>query len=233
MAKPKLSYDSLIADLRKKIYKPVYFFTGGEPYFMDMASNFMLDNVLTEDEKAFNLSVFYGKDSDVASIINAAKRFPMMSKYQLIVVREAQELKNFELFIHYLEKPLTSTILVINYKYKSLDKRTKLFKAFEQNAIIFESDKLFDDKVPAWISTWLANKNLKIEAKAAIMLTEFLGPDLSKISNELDKLIITLPGGNTLITSSHVEKNIGISKDLIITSCKVRWQRKMFSKPTE
>jgi DNA polymerase III subunit delta len=213
MAKQTLSYDSLIADLKKKNYKPVYFFTGTEPYFLDLATNFILDNVLTEEEKAFNLTVFYGKDSDVPSIINAAKRFPMMSKYQLIIVREAQELKNFDLFMHYLEKPLTSTILVINYKYKSLDKRTKIFKALDEKALVFESDKLYDDKLPAWISSWLANKNLKIEPKASIMLAEFLGSDLSKISNELEKLIITLPAGNNQITSSHVEKNIGISKE--------------------
>lgn len=213
MSKGKLSYDQLISDLKKKIYHPIYFFTGDEPYYLDKATAFIMENVLTSEEKAFNLTVFYGKDSDVASIINAAKRFPMMANYQLIIVKEAQELRTFDNFVHYLEKPLKSTILVINYKYKNLDKRTKLFKLFEQNSVVFQSDKLYEDQIPAWISNHLGKKNLKIEQKAAVMLTEFLGNDLSKIVNELEKLMITLPVNSNQITSLHVEKNIGISKE--------------------
>jgi DNA polymerase III subunit delta len=213
MAKDTISFNQLIADLKKKIYHPIYFMTGEEPYYIDKATAFIMENVLTEEEKAFNQTVFYGKDSDVPSIINAAKRFPMMANHQVIIVKEAQELRAFDTFIHYFEKPLKSTILVINYKYKSIDKRTKVFKAIEQNTLVFQSNKLYDDKIPGWISERLALKNLKIEPKAAIMLTEFLGNDLSKIINELEKLIITLPPGNSMITSTQVEKNIGISKE--------------------
>jgi DNA polymerase III subunit delta len=213
MSKGKLSYEQLISDLKKKIYHPIYFFTGDEPYYLDKATAFIMENVLTNEEKAFNQTVFYGKDSDVPSIINAAKRFPMMANYQLIIVKEAQELRAFDSFVHYVENPLKSTILVINYKYKSLDKRTKLFRLFEQNSVVFQSDKLYEDRIPAWISEHLGKKNLKIEQKAAVMLTEFLGNDLSRISNELEKLMITLPANSNLITSFHVEKNIGISKE--------------------
>lgn len=213
MSKGKISFDQLMGDLRNKIYHPVYLLMGEEPYYIDHVTSFIMENVLTEEEKAFNQTVFYGKDSDVPSVINAAKRFPMISNHQVIIAKEAQELKSFDDFIHYIEKPLKSTLLVINYKYKSLDKRKKIYKSFEQNAVVFESEKLYDDKIPAWISSVLTGKNIKIEPKAAVMLTEFLGNDLSKISNELDKLIITLPANNKLITSSHVEMNIGISKD--------------------
>jgi DNA polymerase III subunit delta len=213
MRKTTINYEQLIGDLRKKIYHPVYLMTGEEPYYIDLATAYIMDNVLTEEEKAFNQTVFYGKDSDVPSIINTAKRFPMMANHQVIIVKEAQELRSFDDFIHYIEKPLKSTLLVINYKYKPLDKRKKIYKSFEQNAIIFQSDKLYEDKIPGWIAERLSSKNLKIEPKAAIMLTEFLGNDLSKINNEIEKLIITLPSGTNLISSAHVEKNIGISKE--------------------
>ena len=216
MSKGTVKFEQLMADLKKKIYHPVYLMTGDEPYYIDIATSYIMDNVLTEDEKSFNQTVFYGKDSNTAAIINAAKRYPMMANHQVIIVREAQELRSFDSFIHYIENPLKSTILVINYKFynnKILDKRKKIYKSFEQNAIVFESKKLYDDKIPAWISQHLAQKNIKIDIKAAAMLTDFLGNDLSKINNELEKLIITLPENHYYISAAHVEKNIGISKD--------------------
>ncbi len=213
MIKGTISFEQLISDLKKKIYHPVYLFTGDEPYYIDRVTDFIIENVLSESEKAFNQTIFYGKDSNVPSIINAAKRFPMMANHQVIIVKEAQELKGFDDFIHYIEKPLKSTLLVINYKYKSLDKRKKIYKAFDENAIVFESNKLYEDKIPDWIVRHLAEKNIKIEPKASMMLTEFLGNDLSRINNELEKLIITLPENSKLITPVHVNRNIGISKE--------------------
>ncbi len=202
-----------MADLKNKIYHPVYFMTGDEPYYIDVATSYITENILTEDEKAFNQTIFYGKDSDTASIINAAKRYPMMANHQVIIVKEAQELRAFDDFVHYIQSPLKSTILVINYKYKSLDKRKKLYKSIEENAIVYESNKLYDDKIPGWITQHLEEQNIKIEPKASIMLTDFLGNDLSKIHNELGKLIITLTGDSRTITALHVEKFIGISRE--------------------
>ena len=216
MSKGTIKFEQLMADLKKKIYHPVYLMTGDEPYYIDLATSFIMENVLTEEEKSFNQTVFYGKDSNTSDIINAARRYPMMANHQVIIVKEAQELRSFDNFIHYLEKPLKSTILVINYKIytnKPLDKRKKIYKSFEENAIIFESDKLYEDKIPDWITQRLEQKKIRIELKAAVMLTDFLGNDLSKINNELEKLIITLPENHNSISAAHVEKNIGISKE--------------------
>ncbi len=164
-------------------------------------------------EKSFNQAVYYGEDTTVTSIIETARRFPMMSTHQVIIVREAQSLKKIEDLIIYVEKPLLSTILVINYKYKILDKRTKFFKALDSQGLYFESSRLRDYQVPAWIEKYLMTKGIKTDPSASAMLTEFLGTDLHKIVNELDKLIITLPEGKPVITAPLIEKNIGISKD--------------------
>jgi DNA polymerase-3 subunit delta len=157
--------------------------------------------------------VFYVKDADVRSIIDAARRFPMMANYQVVIVKEAQELKKIEDLIFYVEKPLKSTILVINYKYSTLDKRTKFYKTLLANAEILESKKLYDNQIPDWVINFLKKEGIAIDAEAAALLTEFLGNDLSKIAHELDKLSLMLPEGTKLINKLHIEKNIGISKD--------------------
>jgi DNA polymerase-3 subunit delta len=208
-----ISLEQLMKDLQNKIYHPIYFLCGDEPYYIDKITEFMMQNILNESEKAFNQTVIYGKDADASAVTNFAKRFPMMANYQLVVVKEAQELKNFEDLIHYIERPLKSTILVINYKYKALDKRKKITKVLQENAEIYESKKLYENKVPDWITNSLAKRKYKIEPKAAMLLTEFLGTDLSRISNELDKLVIVLADPSKMITSADIEKNIGISKE--------------------
>jgi DNA polymerase III subunit delta len=208
-----MTFESILTDLRNKKYAPIYFLMGDESYFIDQISDYISKNVLSETDKAFNQSVLYGKDVEIAAVINAAKRFPMMSEYQVIIVREAQNINKIEDLIYYAENPLKSTILVINYKYKKLDKRKKLYNALEKVGVLFESKKLYDNKVPDWITKYLKAKGLEIQPTGALLLTEFLGADLSKISMELDKLIITLPQGEKLITPSHIEENIGISKD--------------------
>jgi DNA polymerase-3 subunit delta len=149
----------------------------------------------------------------VPAIIDLARRFPMMSSHQVVIVKEAQSLKNIEDLTIYLEKPLTSTILVINYKYKSLDKRTKLSKMLDTHAVYFESARVRDYQIPGWIERYLMNKGVRTDPSASAMLTEFLGTDLHKIANELEKLIITLPHGKPVITTDLIEKNIGISKE--------------------
>jgi DNA polymerase-3 subunit delta len=208
-----MNFEQIISDLKNKIYKPIYFLSGEEPYFIDLITKYINDNVLTEAEKSFNQTVLYGKETEIHTVINSAKRYPMMANHQVIIVKEAQNIKNIEELIHYASAPLQSTLLVINYKYKTLDKRKKLYKAINEKGILFESKKLYDNEVPAWINGYLKNKKRTIDPGAGALLNEYLGNDLSKIANELNKLIITLPDGEFNITTSHIERNIGISKD--------------------
>lgn len=208
-----MKFDQIMSDLRNKKYAPIYFLMGEETYYIDEISDYIAANVLGENEKVFNQTVLYGKDTDIVTVINAAKRFPMMASHQVIIVKEAQHIKNIENLIYYVEKPLKSTVLVINYKYKELDKRKKLFTTLDKNAVVFNSEKLYDDKIPGWISEYLHSKGYGIAPDAAVLLTEFLGNDLSRIVNELSKLYITLPQGVNKITADIIEKNIGFSKE--------------------
>ena len=207
-----MDYNQIIADLKAKKYSPVYFLEGEEPYFMDQISDFILENVLTEDEKGFNQSILYGKDLSIDAILTTAKRYPMMAERQVVVIREAQNIKNIEDLVSYVEKPLTSTILVINYKYKTIDKRKKLYKAISKNGVYLESKPLYDNQVPAWITKYLKEKNLGIDPRAAQLIADFIGSDLQRIVNELEKVTISLVPG-TSIMPDDVEKNIGISKE--------------------
>jgi DNA polymerase-3 subunit delta len=208
-----LSYEEIISDLKKRIFKPVYFLAGEEPYYTDLITDFIEANVLQEAEKSFNQVIYYGDDTSVPAIIEISRRFPMMSSHQVVIIKEAQSLRKIEDLILYVEKPLLSTILVINYKYKPLDKRTKFHKALDSLGLYFESTRLRDYQVPAWIEKYLMTQGIKCDPNASALLTEYLGTDLHKIVNELNKLIITLPAGKPLITAPLIEKNIGISKD--------------------
>lgn len=208
-----MTFEQIISDLKNKIYKPIYFLSGEESYFIDLITKYIQDNALSENEKAFNQTIIYGKDVEIAAVINSAKRYPMMANYQVVIVKEAQNIKEIDDLVHYALNPLKSTILVINYKYKTLDKRKKLYKAINDNGVLFESKKLYDNEVPGWINAYLKKKNRTIDPSAGMLITEYLGNDLGKIANELEKLIITLPSGETNITAVHIEKNIGISKD--------------------
>jgi DNA polymerase-3 subunit delta len=208
-----VTYEEIVSDLKKRIFKPVYFLAGDEPYYTDLITDFIAEKVLPEEEKAFNQVIIYGEDTTVNTIIETARRFPMMASHQVVIVKEAQALKKIDDLMFYLDKPLLSTILVINYKYKIIDKRTKLYKALDTQGVYFESMRLRDYQVPPWIERFLMTKGIKIDPDAAAMLTEYLGTDLHKIVNELDKLLITIPAGKPVITSSLIEKNIGISKD--------------------
>lgn len=207
-----MTFEEIIKNLKKKIYHPIYFLMGEETYFIDKISDYISDNVLTDAEKGFNQTILYGKDTEPHQIIANARRFPMMSNYQVIIVREAQNIKKIEDLESYAKNPLNSTILVINYKYKTLDKRKTFPKLIDQKGILFEAKKIYDNQLPAWIISYLKNQQYSIAPQAAAMISEYLGADLSKVANELDKLIISLPAG-TQITPDHIEKNIGISKE--------------------
>ena len=207
-----MNYQDILTNLKNKIYHPIYFLMGEESYFIDQISDYIAKNILTDVEKDFNQHILYGKDTDADSIITHARRFPMMANHQVVIVREAQNIKKIEDLEPYVKNPLKSTILVINYKYKTLDKRKTFTKLVGKTGVLFESKKIYDNQLPAWISSYLTSFNYSIAPQASAMLSEYLGTDLSKVTNELDKLIISLPE-QTKITPEHIEKNIGISKD--------------------
>lgn len=216
-----MSAADIIKDLKNRKYKPVYLLHGDEPYFIDMVGGFVEHKLLSDAEKGFNQTVFYGKDTDVMTVLNAAKRYPMMADYQVVLVKEAQDMKwgtegddkkSINPLLAYLENPLPSTILVFCYKYGKFDKRKKVYKAIEKSGLIFESAGLYDNKIPGWIEGYLTERNYKINPQASAILSEYLGNDLSKIANELDKLMLNVPAGQE-VTLKHVQDNIGISKE--------------------
>ena len=213
MAKQELSCDDILKELRAKQYRPIYYLMGEESYYIDLIADYITDNVLSETEKEFNLTVVYGADVDIATVINAAKRYPMMSEYQVVIVKEAQAIRNMEELSSYLQKPLNSTILVICHKHGTLDKRKKLAAEVEKVGILFESKKIKDSQLPAFINSYMKRKGIDMEPKASAMLADFVGTDLSRLTGELEKLIITLPAGQKRVTPEQIEKNIGISKD--------------------
>jgi DNA polymerase-3 subunit delta len=203
----------IVNDIKQGNIKPIYFLMGEEPYYIDKLTEYIESNILSEEEKGFNQMVLYGKDVTVEDIVANAKRYPMMAERQVVIVKEAQELsRTIDKLESYAENPQPTTVLVIAYKYKTLDKRKKVTKLIDKVGVVFESKKLYENQVGDWIKRVLAGKEYGIEPKAAAMLVEFLGNDLSKVSNELDKLTIILPKGST-ITPKIIEDNIGISKD--------------------
>ncbi|QTE22967.1 DNA polymerase III subunit delta [Polaribacter cellanae] len=205
--------NAIVADIKKGNLKPIYFLMGEEPYYIDKISGFIENNVLDETEKGFNQQIMYGRDATIEDIVGAAKRYPMMAERQVLIVKEAQDLsRSIEKLVSYAENPQPTTVLVINYKYKKLDKRKKLHKVIAKSGLVFESKKMYENQVSDWIRRVLSGEKYQIEPKASLMLVEFLGTDLSKISNELDKLMLIFPK-ETIITDKHIEENIGISKD--------------------
>ena len=203
----------IVNDIKAGNIKPIYFLMGEEPYYIDKLTDYIEQNVLSEDEKGFNQTVLYGRDVSIEDIVSAAKRYPMMAERQVIIVKEAQDLsRTIEQIEKYAENPMPTTVLVFCYKYKTLDKRKKAVKMLAKTGLVYESKKLYENQVGQWITRVLSGKGYNIEPKANAMLVEFLGTDLSKINNELEKLQIILPKGST-ISAKHIEENIGFSKD--------------------
>lgn len=207
-----MTYDQIITEIKNRVFHPVYFLMGEEPYFIDSISDSIESSVLDEADKAFNQVILYGKDVTVNDIVSQARNFPMMSDYLVIIVKEAQDIRNIESLEPFLDMIPQSTILVINYKYKKIDKRLKLAKTLDKKHVLFESKKLYDSDIPKWIVKYLSNKNYRITQKACQMLSDFLGSDLQKIRNELEKLIVAITHKKE-IDDNDVEYYIGISKD--------------------
>ncbi len=206
------TYEQILSEIHKKQFAPVYFLTGDEPYFIDMIADTIENEALDEADRAFNQIVVYGRDVDVETIANHARSFPMMGERMVVIVKEAQDVKNLENFEPYLDTLPETTLLVFVYKYKKLDKRKTFAKKLDKKGVYFESKKLYDNNIPGWIQGYLKDKGYSIQPKATQMLADYLGTDLHKIANELQKLIISLPK-NKSIDDADVERNIGISKD--------------------
>jgi len=207
-----MDYKSIIQNIKAKNFEKIYFLHGEEAYYIDAITDAIIENALEEHERDFNQTILYGKDSDALSIMSDAKGYPMMAERRLVILKEAQDFKNIEDLAPYFENPSEQTIFVVNYKYKKYDSRKKSIKDAAKNGLVYKSDKIPDYKLPDWISTYVKSQGYGISSKACMLLAEFLGGDLSKITNELDKLEILVEKGTT-INEVHIEENIGISKD--------------------
>lgn len=217
MAAPssKNRYEAIKNDIVNRRFKPIYLFMGDESYFIDELTELLSETVLTESEKDFNMQIFYGVDSDVNEIIASARRFPMMAEYQLIIIKEAQNLDKFELLEVYANNPMPTTILVISYKHGTVDKRKAIIKKIDKVGVVFESKKLYDNQIPGFITTYLKTRDIGIDGKSAQMLSDFVGNDISKLIPQLQKLEVSLPPESThrRITAEMIERNVGINKD--------------------
>ncbi len=207
-----MSYEKILQDIKNKQYAPVYFLIGEEPFFIDKITDYIAKHVLPEHERDFNQTIFYGKDADAATINDTARRFPMMAERQVVIVKEAQSLKNIELLQNYIDNPLNTTILVVNYKDEKSKKTTNLIKQAKKVGVVFESNRLRDYQIPTWIKKYVANKKMIIDDRSTFLLADYLGNDLSKITNAIEKLSINADADKK-ITAASIEKNIGISKD--------------------
>ncbi len=207
-----MTYKQIIKELKEKKYKPVYLLMGEENFYIDKISEYIANNVLREEEKSFNQTIVYGEDSTAASIDNTARRYPMMAERQIVIVKEAQNIKDFSELKHYCKKPTKTTMLVLCHKNKNVAKNLSVYKEIAKNGIVFQSKKLYDNQLPNWINNYVKDAGFDINPIAANMLADFLGTDLSKVANELDKLFISHAKDEPISTKT-IEDNIGISKD--------------------
>lgn len=210
-----MNVQSILNDIKQRKFKPLYLLHGEESYYIDLISDRIENTVLEESQKGFDQTILYGKEIDFPTLVGAAKRYPMLSEYQVIIVKEAQGLKwkgDDEFLSKYIDQPTPTTILVFAFKHGKFDKRTKLYKAIEKKGVVFESEKLYDNKVAPWISEELQRSGQKIHPHAAALMADYLGTDLSKIANEVQKLVLNVPQDRE-ISVQDIEQNIGISKD--------------------
>ena len=207
-----MNHQDILRDIQKRKFSPVYFLCGEEPYYIDLISQSISDSVLAEEEREFNQHTLYGLETDVSQVLAEARKFPMMAEYNVVIVREAQHLKDVEQFESYFAKPVASTILVICYKNRKLDKRKATYKNLSKTGLYLETKKLYDNQVPEWISSHLSHAGFHISVRNALMINEYLGNDLALISNELGKIILNLSEGST-VTGEVIEEYIGINKE--------------------
>jgi len=207
-----MSAEKIIAEIKKGVLKPVYWLEGEEDYFIDKVINYAENNILNESEKSFNQTVFYGKDADWADVVNACRRYPMFSDKQVVVLKEAQAMRNVEKLESYVDKPLLSTILFVAYKNKKVDGRTKLAKLLKEKGVVLSTKKMYDNELPEWTQQLVKSKGLSINRKALFLLIDHIGNDLNRLNNEIDKLALNL-GNRDTITDDDIETYVGVSKD--------------------
>ena len=209
----KYTYETIMSELKSGTFRPVYYLMGEEGYFTDRITDYIMENALNEFERDFNLTVYYGLDTDIDTIVTAAKRFPMMAERQVIIVKEAQMLKNIDSLLYYLQAPQPTTVLVFAHKNGSIDKRKKVAAELERTGVVLDSKKMREDQLPSFINGYLREKGLVADNKSVLMMRESVGADLSRLAGEIDKLSIALPQGSVNITPELVEEHIGISKE--------------------
>ena len=209
----KQTFDTLMGDLKARKFKPIYILMGEEPYYIDKVSDFLEENVLRPEERDFNQTVVYGMETNAAQVVDMAKRFPMMAEYQVVIVKEAQNIKNWDKLDSYLEKPLASTILVICYKHGTIDSRKKFMSKAAAVGVVFKSEKLRENAVPTFIEDYVKSKGGTIDNKAKLMIADFIGNDLARVTSEIDKAMISMTEGEKKVTPDVVEQKIGISKE--------------------
>lgn len=207
-----MSVEKIISDWKKKLFKPVYWLEGEEDYFIDKIVHYAEHNILTEAEAGFNLTVFYGRDADWTQVINACKRYPMFAERQVVLLKEAQHMRDIDKLESYISQPLTSTIFVVSYKEKKVDGRTQLAKLLKTKAELFTTKKMYDNALPDWTNELVKSKGYTISQKGVLLLVDHIGNDLSRIDNEIDKMLVNL-GSRTNITEDDIEKYVGVSKE--------------------
>ncbi len=207
-----MSAEKIISDWKKKVYKPLYWLEGEEEYYIDRVMEYAEHKILPESEASFNLSIFYGKDANWSDVVNACMRYPMFAENQVVLLKEAQQMKDIEKLENYIERPLASTIFVVSYKEKNLDKRTKLYKTIKKNGEIFTSEKVRDYKLVEWVADYVKSQDFTMTQKAIVLLAEHLGNDLSRIVNEIEKVTVNL-GLRKSINEDDIEKYVGVSKE--------------------
>jgi DNA polymerase III subunit delta len=207
-----MTFEKIITDLKKQAYKPVYWLEGEEEFFIDQVISFAEHNILNETEAGFNLSVLYGRDVSWTDIVNTARKYPMFSDRQVVIVKEAQNMRDIDKLEAYVDKPLTSTVLFIAYKNKKVDGRTKLAKTLKEKAVVFTSKKLYDNELPGWTTALVKDKGYAISNRALALLIDHIGNDLNRLNNEVDKLVVNLDDRKS-ITDEDIEKYVGISRD--------------------
>ncbi|MDR0793688.1 MAG: DNA polymerase III subunit delta [Chitinophagaceae bacterium] len=207
-----MSAEKIIGDWKKKNFKPVYWLEGEEPYFIDKVMNYAEHNILSETEANFNLTIFYGRDADAVTVVNVCRQYPMIGEKQVVLIKEAQHMRDILKLESYVENPMASTVLVISYKDKKVDARTKFAKALKEYGEIFSTKKLYDNQLPEWVNQLLQQKGLSITQKALLLLVDHIGNDLSRLENEIDKLIVSV-AGRKQITEQDIETYVGVSKE--------------------
>lgn len=224
-----MSTEKIIADWKKKVYHPIYWLEGEESFYIDQVVEYAEHNILSESEASFNLSVFYGKDANWADIINACRRYPMFGEWQVVIIKEAQQMRDVEKLEAYIASPLASTILVVAHKEKKIDGRSKLSKHLKQNAVYVATKKMYDSQLPEWTNDLVQSKGYSISKKALVLLVDHIGNDISRINNEIDKLLINLTNRKN-IAEEDIEEYVGISKEYNVFELQEALQRKDMAK---